>query len=79
MVKFWENSSEFVVAGGTLMDVVVDIMVWAKAAYFEKHFPFIPLPIAAKIALGLKRVQTEEKRLELQNNKKTGKDFYVKE
>ena len=54
-------------------------MVWANAAYFVQNLPLIPSPIAVKIALALKKLQAEDTRLALQKNKKTGKDYYVKE
>jgi hypothetical protein len=76
--KFCKDASQFTSPGNALVEAIVDLMVMANQSYFGEHFPFIPLPIAAKIALALKRDQTDEMRASLPLEK-TGKDYYVKE
>jgi hypothetical protein len=77
--KFCKDASQFIIAGNPLIEAIVGVMVLAKPSYFDLYFPLIPLPIAAKIALALKKDQTNERRTSLLQEKKTGKDYYVKE
>jgi hypothetical protein len=77
--KFCKDASQFISTGNPLIEAIVDVMVLANPTYFGLHFPLIPSPIAAKIALALKKDQTNERRTSLLQAKKTGKDYYVKE
>jgi hypothetical protein len=79
IVKFCKDASQFTSPGSPLIEAIVDLMVWAHATYFVQNLPLIPSQIATKIALALKKLQAEDTRLALQKNKKTGKDYYVKE
>jgi len=77
--EFCKDASQFRSAGNPLIEVIVDVMVLANSSYFGRRFPLISLPIAAKIALALKKDQTLETRVSLQKDRKTGKDYYVNE
>jgi hypothetical protein len=77
--KFCKDASQFKSARNPLIESIVDAMVFASPSSFGLRFPSIPLPIVAKIAHALKKVQTLETRVSLLEGRTTSKDYYVKE